>query len=230
MLGAGDAFMGGFLRGWLRGEPLETCATWANACGAFAVSRLLCSPEYPTWEELQTFLAKGSPHHALRHDEALNHIHWATTRRAQPETLFALAIDHRAQLEALADAAGAPRERIAAFKRLAVQGGGEGGGRVGTAGRASACSSTRPTAARRSSTRRSCRSGSAGRWRSPARGRCASSGGAGYRLAPRRMAGDADGEVPLPSTIPTTTPALKAEQLRTLRGLYDARGGSAASS
>ena len=27
VLGAGDAFMAGFLRGWLRGEPLETCAT-----------------------------------------------------------------------------------------------------------------------------------------------------------------------------------------------------------
>ena len=49
VLGAGDAFMGGFLRGWLRGEPHATSATWANACGAFAVSRLLCSPEYPTW-------------------------------------------------------------------------------------------------------------------------------------------------------------------------------------
>ncbi len=42
VLGAGDAFMSGFLRGWLRGESLLTCATWANACGAFAVSRLLC--------------------------------------------------------------------------------------------------------------------------------------------------------------------------------------------
>lgn len=121
VLGAGDAFMGGFLRGWLKGEPHATSATWANACGAFAVSRLLCSPEYPTWTELQAFLEKGSPHRALRHDEALNHIHWATTRRAQPESLFALAIDHRAQLEKLADAAGAPREKINDFKRLAVK-------------------------------------------------------------------------------------------------------------
>ena len=121
VLGAGDAFMGGFLRGWLRGESLETSATWANACGAFAVSRLLCSPEYPTFVELQAFLKNGSPHRALRHDAALNHLHWATTRRAQPETLFALAIDHRPQLEALADEAGAPREKIAAFKRLAVK-------------------------------------------------------------------------------------------------------------
>jgi len=121
VLGAGDAFMAGFLRGWLRDEPIATAATWANACGAFAVSRLLCSPEYPTWDELSYFLEHGSPHHALRKDETLNHIHWATTRRPQPETLMAFAIDHRAQLEAMADQAGAPRERINDFKRLAVE-------------------------------------------------------------------------------------------------------------
>jgi 5-dehydro-2-deoxygluconokinase len=121
VLGAGDAFMAGLLRGWLRGEPWQTAAEWANACGAFAVSRLLCSPEYATWPELQTFLAKGSPHRALRRDEALAHIHWATTRRAQPQQLLAFAIDHRSQLEAIADEAGAPREKVAAFKRLAVK-------------------------------------------------------------------------------------------------------------
>ncbi|HKU48018.1 MAG TPA: 5-dehydro-2-deoxygluconokinase, partial [Burkholderiales bacterium] len=117
VLGAGDAFMSGFLRGWLKGEPAATCATWANACGAFAVSRLLCSPEYPSWEELTHFLAHGSPHRALRRDPSINHLHWATTRRAQPGTLMALAIDHRAQFEAL----GMPRERIEQFKVLAVE-------------------------------------------------------------------------------------------------------------
>ncbi len=121
VLGAGDAFMAGFLRGWIRGEPLATAATWANACGAFAVSRLLCSPEYPTFEELSHFLAHGSRHFALREDETLNHIHWATTRRAQPDQLAALAIDHRAQLEAIADRVGAPRQRIKRFKILAVE-------------------------------------------------------------------------------------------------------------
>ena len=120
VLGAGDGFMAGFLRGFLRGEPHGTSATWANACGAFAVSRLMCSPEYPTWVELQAFLKDGSPQHALRKDERINHIHWATTRRPQPATLMALAIDHRSQLEAIADKAGAPRERIGAFKCLAV--------------------------------------------------------------------------------------------------------------
>ena len=120
VLGAGDSFLSGFLRGWLRGEDHATSATWANACGAFAVSRLLCSPEIPTWEELQFFLRHGSPHRALRQDEAINHVHWATTRRAQPDRLLALAIDHRMQLEDIADRAGAPRARINDFKRLAI--------------------------------------------------------------------------------------------------------------
>ena len=120
MLGAGDAFMSGFLRGWLRDESLETCCAYANANGAFAVSRLLCSAEYPTWAELSRFLKRGSPHRALRRDETLNHIHWATTRRPEPPSIMALAIDHRAQMEKIADEAGAPRERISAFKLLAV--------------------------------------------------------------------------------------------------------------
>ncbi|MBJ6985847.1 MULTISPECIES: 5-dehydro-2-deoxygluconokinase [unclassified Devosia] len=121
-LGAGDAFMSGFLRGWLRNEPLDTCATWANACGAFAVSRLLCSAEIPSFVELQDFLAKGSSERALRKDARINHIHWATTaRRRDYPTLKAFAIDHRIQLEDVADRLGAPREKISEFKVLAVQ-------------------------------------------------------------------------------------------------------------
>ncbi len=121
VLGAGDAFMSGLLRGWLGGESLETAATWANACGAFAVSRLLCSPEYPTWTELQYFLKNGSPHRALRKDAAINHIHWATTRRRDIPSMMALAIDHRVQLEEAAKAAGVGPEKIAPFKVLAVK-------------------------------------------------------------------------------------------------------------
>lgn len=121
VLGAGDAFMSGFLRGWLGGETLQTAATWANACGAFAVSRLLCSPESPTFAELQYFLKKGSPHRALRKDEAINHIHWATTRRRDIPSLMALACDHRAQLEEVAQKVGADPARIRDFKVLAVR-------------------------------------------------------------------------------------------------------------
>jgi 5-dehydro-2-deoxygluconokinase len=118
VLGAGDAFMSGFLRGWLRGESHTTSATWANACGAFAVSRLLCAPEYPSWTELEHFLTHGSKLKALRLDEELNHIHWATTRRQHWPRLTAFAIDHRKQIE---DIAGEQTARIPAFKVLAVK-------------------------------------------------------------------------------------------------------------
>ncbi len=121
VLGAGDGFMSGFLRGYLRGESFETTAAWANACGAFAVSRLMCSSEYPSFQELQFFLQNGSKHRALRHDAAINHLHWATTRRKMPERLIALACDHRMQLEALADKLGASHARLGAFKKLAVE-------------------------------------------------------------------------------------------------------------
>ena len=121
VLGAGDAFMSGFLRGWLRDEPIERCCAFANAGGAFAVSRLLCSAEYPTWIELSQFLEKGSSERALRHDAALNHVHWATTRDKDADSVMALAIDHRAQLEAIADQVGAPRAKISDFKCLAVK-------------------------------------------------------------------------------------------------------------
>ncbi|ARP62387.1 5-dehydro-2-deoxygluconokinase [Mesorhizobium sp. WSM1497] len=121
VLGAGDAFMSGFLRGWLGGEDHATAATWANACGAFAVSRLLCAPEYPTFEELRFFLKNGSRHLALRKDEAINHIHWATTRRRDIPSMMALACDHRVQLEDVAAKAGADPARIQDFKVLAVK-------------------------------------------------------------------------------------------------------------
>jgi 5-dehydro-2-deoxygluconokinase len=120
-LGAGDAFMAGFLRGWLRNEPIETTCAWANACGAMAVSRLLCSPEYPDFAELQAFIARKPTPRVLRRDVDLNNAHWTVTRRPQSETLMALAIDHRSQMEAMADRAGAPRERIGRFKELAVE-------------------------------------------------------------------------------------------------------------
>lgn len=122
VLGAGDAFMSGLLRGWLRDESLETACAYANACGAFAVSRLLCSPESPTWPELQFFLNNGSPQRALRKDGALNHIHHATTRRPAPETLRILSIDHGAHdLVPVATELGADPARIPAFKALAVK-------------------------------------------------------------------------------------------------------------
>src|SRR6202162_4248562 len=102
VLGAGDAFMGGFLRGWLRDEPLEQCCRLGNACGAIVVSRHGCAPAMPTWPELELFLATGARKFRLREDAELEHLHWATTRSRACQDLTVLAIDHRSQFEDLA--------------------------------------------------------------------------------------------------------------------------------
>src|SRR3984893_15295419 len=120
VLGAGDAFLAGFLRGYLREEPHEVSARWANACGALAVSRLLCSSEFPTLTELNHYLANGSACRALREDSQLNHLHWATTRRAARPTLLALAIDHWEELQHIAVRLNAAPERLATLQLLAV--------------------------------------------------------------------------------------------------------------
>ena len=120
VLGAGDGFMSGLLRGWLRGEDWPTSLTYANACGAFAVSRHGCTPAYPSWEELQFFLKRGVRNRALRKDAELEQIHWSTTRTGDWPTMRVFAFDHRMQLEAIADEAGAARERIGEFKSLCL--------------------------------------------------------------------------------------------------------------
>jgi 5-dehydro-2-deoxygluconokinase len=121
VLGAGDAFMSGFLRGWLRGQEVERCCRLANAAGAIVVSRHGCAPAMPSWAEMEAFLAARERPFRLREDAALEQIHWATTRgRAQP-ALMVLAIDHRSQFEDLAEAFGADVQRVSAFKRLALQ-------------------------------------------------------------------------------------------------------------
>jgi len=121
ILGAGDAFMSGFLRGYLRDAPIEECCKYANACGAFAVSRHGCAPAVPSWTELQYFFTHGSAERALRKDARLVQIHWSTTRpRAWPQ-IRAMAFDHRAQLEEMADVAGVTRAHIPYFKQLCLR-------------------------------------------------------------------------------------------------------------
>lgn len=119
VLGAGDAFLAGFLSGYLRGEPHAVSARLANACGALAVSRLLCSSEFPTRAELDHFLAHGSSHRALREDPRLTHLHRVTTRRPGPPTLRALAIDPVTAPGGVTAGADAARERLERFEELA---------------------------------------------------------------------------------------------------------------
>ena len=95
VLGAGDAFMAGLLRGWVRGEPLAQALRYANACGAIVVSRHGCAPAMPTWPELGFYFEHRSGVTRLRDDEDLEHIHRATTRRPTPDALAVLAFDHR---------------------------------------------------------------------------------------------------------------------------------------
>src|SRR5262249_5109111 len=121
VLGSGDAFLAGFLSGYLRGKPHAVSARLANACGALAVSRLLCSSEFPTRAELDHFLTHGSSYRALREDPRLNHLHRVTTRRPGPSTLQAFALDHRTTLEGLSGGPDATRERLEHFARLAVE-------------------------------------------------------------------------------------------------------------
>ncbi len=117
VLGAGDGFMSGLLRGWLDRADWPTALQYANACGAFAVSRHGCAPAYPSWEELQFFLKRGVVTPALRHDQALEQLHWSTNRRGDWPELRVLAFDHRMQLE---DLPGATPTKIGAFKSLCL--------------------------------------------------------------------------------------------------------------
>ena len=118
VLGAGDGFMSGLLKGWLDGEPWPVALKYANVCGAFAVSRHGCTPAYPSWEEMQFFLTRGIVTPALRKDAALEQVHWATNRHKTLSTMRVFAFDHRMQLEQMA---GATPEKIGAFKELCLQ-------------------------------------------------------------------------------------------------------------
>jgi 5-dehydro-2-deoxygluconokinase len=121
VLGAGDAFMGGFLRGWLRGETLEESCRFGNACGALVVSRHGCAPEMPTWEELRLILATRGEQPGESLLQRLDHVHWASTRSPDYPELFVLAIDHRSQFEPSGDFGVLDRERISQFKTLALR-------------------------------------------------------------------------------------------------------------
>lgn len=122
VLGAGDAFMAGFLRGWLRGESIETCCTYANACGAIVVSRHGCAPAEPSWQELQMFLARDDWPHRLRDSVALEQVHWSSNRHPAYTDLTVLAIDHRSQFDELVATLGTGNlDRVPRFKQLALR-------------------------------------------------------------------------------------------------------------
>lgn len=121
VLGAGDGFMAGLLTGWLSGYDWPVALKYANACGAFAVSRHGCTPSYPSLVELEHFLKRGVATPALRKDAELEHIHWATNRSMSWPNLRVFAFDHRPLLEALAGEAGTGTESISRFKEICLE-------------------------------------------------------------------------------------------------------------
>lgn len=118
VLGAGDGFMSGLLKGWLDDEPWPRALEYANACGAFAVSRHGCTPAYPSLEELRFFLKRGVRTPALRHDPELDQLHWSTNRHGEWPHMRVFAFDHRIQMEELE---GATPRRISRFKELCLK-------------------------------------------------------------------------------------------------------------
>lgn len=117
VLGAGDGFFSGLMKGWLDGEDWPTALKYANACGAFAVSRHGCTPAYPSLEELTFFLRRGVKRPDLRNDAELEQIHWSTNRKGDWSTMRVFAFDHRKQLEEME---GYTPAKGGAFKRLCL--------------------------------------------------------------------------------------------------------------
>lgn len=123
VLGAGDAFMSGFLRGWIRGESPEQCCKYANACGALVVSRHGCAPAIPSAEELDYYIEHAHEIPRPDLDDELNHLHRVTTERLPYDwqDLCIFAFDHRKQLFDMAIEEGTDPEKIKELKLLMVQ-------------------------------------------------------------------------------------------------------------
>ncbi|MEH6532623.1 MAG: 5-dehydro-2-deoxygluconokinase [Photobacterium frigidiphilum] len=121
VLGAGDAFMSGLLRGYLSDEGWEKACAYANACGALVVSRHGCAPSMPTKVELDDYLSRANDVPRPDIDVRLNHLHRVTTRKPIWEELCVLAFDHRIQFVDMAREAGADFDSIKPLKKLILQ-------------------------------------------------------------------------------------------------------------
>ena len=121
VLGAGDAFMSGFLRGYLRGESLEKSANYANASGALVVSRHGCAPAIPGENELLYYIENAANIPDPTSDITLNHLHRVSFRSKQEQEIFGFAFDHRKQLVELAEMYGEDSRKITELKKLFIR-------------------------------------------------------------------------------------------------------------
>ena len=121
VLGAGDAFMAGFLYGWLRNESIERSCAYANACGAMVVSRHACAPAMPSRAELDYFLAHADRLQRPDQDEELAHLHRVSVARPVWNDLHIFAFDHRSQFYELACECNTSESRLPRLKQLLVE-------------------------------------------------------------------------------------------------------------
>lgn len=135
VLGAGDAFMSGLLRGWLNDEGWDQACRYANACGALVVSRHGCAPAMPTKEELDDFLSRRDAVKRPDLDARLSHLHRVTTRKQEWPELNIFAFDHRKQLADMAREAGVDENLIPQLKVLLLKGAEEAATEAGLDGK-----------------------------------------------------------------------------------------------
>jgi 5-dehydro-2-deoxygluconokinase len=127
VLGAGDAFMSGFLSGWLNDDSAASDAgdarncQLANACGGLVVSRHACAPAMPTRAELDYLFNSPVPITRPDQDLVLQRLHQVSVPRRQWKQLFIFAFDHRGQLVELAQQAGRDLDSISQLKQLFIK-------------------------------------------------------------------------------------------------------------
>lgn len=121
VLGAGDAFISGFLSGWLEDASDERCCQLANACGGLVVSRHACAPAMPTRAELNHLLNSPVPITRPDQDISLQRLHQVSVPRKQWKQLFIFAFDHRGQLVELAQKSGRDLAAICELKQLFIK-------------------------------------------------------------------------------------------------------------
>ena len=121
VLGAGDAFMSGLLRGYVNNESWEQTLRYANACGALVVSRHGCAPAMPGVEELDYYLEREKDILRPDLDTHLNYLHRVTCRDTDWPELNVLAFDHRKQFVEMCQEAGVGTENIETIKSMILE-------------------------------------------------------------------------------------------------------------
>lgn len=87
--GSGDAFVSGFLLGYLKGSSIQESCKLANANQTIVISRKRCAQAMPYWEELQFFMK--NPLKTVQTEQR----HSSLKRPRFSQDLCVLAFDHR---------------------------------------------------------------------------------------------------------------------------------------